>query len=139
MNVLRKQAANLVTLFSGAAAVVAMAIEPGPVAAVLLVAGQVLDALDGWLARRLGTASQFGAALDWAVDAGVALTLLGLSGRMWLLLFLAPVYAWAACGRGRSAPRASGEDVLVHWAVARIRRFSGRSLAVTLVIVEMLA
>lgn len=140
-NMMRRSAANVVTLMSGGAAVLAMMIEPGIAAIALLVLGQVLDFIDGWLARRLGTATAFGAALDWSVDAGVALTLVGVSGQVWMLLVLAPLYAWAARGRGREQVPCTSRRTsarLIHWMIARVRRFSGRSLVVTLVILGML-
>jgi len=140
-NIIRKNAANVVTLASGAAAVVAMMLQPGTAAIGLLLLGQALDFLDGWLARRLGTATPFGAALDWSVDASVALTLIGLSGRVWMLLLLAPTYAWAARWRGRKWPPCASRRPMVrvvHWAAERVRRFSGRSLLVAVTIMEML-
>lgn len=140
-SIMRRSAANVVTLMSGGAAVVAMMIEPGKAAIALLILGQILDFIDGWLARRLGTATAFGAALDWSVDVGVALTLVGVSGQVWMLLVLAPLYAWAARGRGReTAPCTSRQPLTraIHWFVARVRRFSGRSLVVMLVILGML-
>ena len=42
---------------------------PGPVLAAALVAAAALDAADGWIARRSGLASVFGAAFDMETDA----------------------------------------------------------------------
>jgi phosphatidylglycerophosphate synthase len=75
---------------------------PGAVAVVALVA-LVLDGADGWLARREGLVSGFGARLDMEVDSALALILAanawaaGTVGPAVLLLGL-PRYAFAAAG-----------------------------------------
>jgi phosphatidylglycerophosphate synthase len=80
--------ANALTLFraAGAAVFAALAVEPrllaGPHAwwalagAALLL---VLDGVDGWLSRRQGTASSFGARFDMEVDALLILALAALA------------------------------------------------------------
>ena len=62
-----------------------------------------LDALDGWLARRLGVASRFGARFDLEIDALLILILAALAwqtGRVgaWLLAIGAMRYGFAALG-----------------------------------------
>jgi phosphatidylglycerophosphate synthase len=111
---LRLGPANLVTLSrAGFAAVVAAALWlPGglaerPAQAWVLVAlvtfGVALDGVDGWLARRTGLASAFGARFDLEVDAALAalLCLLAvLSGKagLWLIPLGFLRYAWVAAG-----------------------------------------
>ena len=51
----------------------ALATAPGPGEAALLVLVLALDGVDGWLARRHGTSSAFGARLDMEVDAFMVL------------------------------------------------------------------
>jgi phosphatidylglycerophosphate synthase len=110
----RLGAANLVTLLrAGIASVVAGALWlPGglaerPAQAWLLVAfvaiGLALDGVDGWLARRTGLASDFGARFDMEVDSTLAalLCLLAiLSGKagLWLIPLGFLRYAWVAAG-----------------------------------------
>src|SRR5256885_6556405 len=64
--------ANFVTLVR-LALVVLLAVlgarKPGPVEAMLVLAGFTLDRIDRWLARRAGLASAFGARLDIECDA----------------------------------------------------------------------
>jgi phosphatidylglycerophosphate synthase len=109
-------AANLVTLArAGIAAVVAGALAlPGgigewPDLAWLLVAlvsvGLALDGVDGWLARRSGLASAFGARFDMEVDALLAAMLclvVILSGKagLWLIPLGFLRYAWVLAGVG---------------------------------------
>lgn len=101
--------ANAVTLLraTGAAILAAFVPVPGALAdagwwafglgAVLL----CLDGVDGWAARRSGTASPFGARLDMEVDAFLLLALsalvwrLGLAGG-WVLAIGGMRYAWVA-------------------------------------------
>lgn len=75
-------AANLMTLGRGAitAALAGLATAPpqaGPAWAMVALAVTVLalDGVDGWLARRLGTATDFGARFDMEVDALLILVL----------------------------------------------------------------
>ena len=63
-----------------------------------------LDAVDGQVARRTGTASAFGARFDMELDAFLMLVLAALvwrSGRLdaWILLLGAPRYLFVAAGR----------------------------------------
>lgn len=72
-------------------------------AVALAMAGLALDGVDGWLARRSGLASAFGARFDIEVDAALAavLCLLAvLSGKagLWLLPLGFLRYAWVAAG-----------------------------------------
>jgi phosphatidylglycerophosphate synthase len=90
--------ANLVTAVRAvlvAAIAAAGLATPAPrVAATVVVVGTVaalLDLLDGWLARRTGTATAFGARFDMEVDAALILTLSWLLWRFgvtgpWVLL-----------------------------------------------------
>jgi phosphatidylglycerophosphate synthase len=98
---------NAVTLGRLALAAVLLAplaggAAPGAVAVVALVA-LALDGADGWLARREGLVSGFGARLDMEVDSALALILAanawaaGTVGPAVLLLGL-PRYAFAAAG-----------------------------------------
>jgi phosphatidylglycerophosphate synthase len=101
-------AANRVTLtraafVGGVAALVADAlVRPASVAALveLAVVALVLDGVDGWVARRTGTASALGARFDMEVDAFLILVLsvyVGLSVGPWVLAMGAARYvAWAA-------------------------------------------
>jgi phosphatidylglycerophosphate synthase len=111
---LRLGPANLATLLrAGFAALVAGALWlPGgladrPAQAWLLVGlvtvGLALDGVDGWLARRTGLASAFGARFDMEVDAALAglLCLLAiLSGKagFWLIPLGFLRYVWVAAG-----------------------------------------
>ena len=101
-------AANRVTLtraafVGGVAALVADGlVQPASVATLtgLAVVALVLDAVDGWVARRTGTVSALGARFDMEVDAFLILVLsvyVGLSGGPWVLAMGAARYvAWAA-------------------------------------------
>ncbi len=61
----------------------------GPIAAG--VAGLLLDALDGYAARRLGVSSAFGSLYDWAVDVTVCALVLQHLGAAPLCLVLVPL------------------------------------------------
>jgi len=80
-------AANRVTLAraAGVAVLAALATEPGAgVAAFAVTLGAImaaLDGVDGWLARRAGTASPFGARFDMETDAAFVLVLAVLAWR----------------------------------------------------------
>lgn len=109
---IRNNLANMLTLLSGASAIAGvLSLEGGHVAlaVALLVLGQALDILDGHIARRLQVATPFGAALDWSVDVGVAVYILGWTGHWWALLPLSLLHALA---------------------IDRERRFSGRTIVV---------
>lgn len=82
-----------------------LAAQPGLAWAVLAVAtvALALDGVDGWLARRSGLASEFGARFDMEVDALLALILACLalsSGKVgvWVLALGAMRYAYLAAG-----------------------------------------
>jgi len=75
---------------------------------VLLLVG--CDGVDGWAARRFGTASDFGELFDYESDALLLLTvclLLLASGRVggWILLAGALRYGFVLLGRSRQAPQ----------------------------------
>lgn len=106
--------ANFVTLFrAGIAAVLAGALTlPGGLADApqlawplvgMVAFGLALDGVDGWLARRSGLASPFGARFDMEVDAFLAAVLClvalqaGKSG-LWLLPLGFLRYAWVVAG-----------------------------------------
>lgn len=105
---------NLVTLVRAAmvAVLAALLVRPDGVAgdvtlawAVvgLALAGLALDGADGWLARRSGLASAFGARFDMEVDAALAavLCLLAIaSGKagLWLIPLGTLRYVWVAAG-----------------------------------------
>jgi phosphatidylglycerophosphate synthase len=101
-------AANRVTLtraviVGGVAALVAEAlVQPISVATLvgLAVVALLLDAVDGWVARRTGTVSALGARFDMEVDAFLILVLsvhVGRSVGLWVLAIGAARYvAWAA-------------------------------------------
>jgi phosphatidylglycerophosphate synthase len=88
-------------------------IERGLIAGVIL----LLDALDGWVARKTGTASTFGAHFDMETDAFFVLSttvLLWTSGRLgaWILFggLLRPSYVlwlWALPAPHSEEPRSS--------------------------------
>jgi phosphatidylglycerophosphate synthase len=95
----------------GTAVFVALAVEPGLVAGGaawaafgLALALLALDGLDGWLARRQGLVSAFGARFDMEVDALFILALAGLAlglGKAgpWVLAIGLMRYAFVAAGR----------------------------------------
>ncbi|MEE4279050.1 MAG: CDP-alcohol phosphatidyltransferase family protein [Halieaceae bacterium] len=99
---------NLVTLLRLAmvSALLAPLAAPASTVTILTLAltALVLDGVDGWLARRLGHATDFGARFDMEVDAVFGLILAlnawvaGTVGAYVLLLGL-PRYAFAAAGR----------------------------------------
>jgi phosphatidylglycerophosphate synthase len=83
----------------------ALAAAPGLAWSVLAVAALALalDGLDGWLARRSGLTSEFGARFDMEVDSALALILAGLAlangkAGLWVLALGALRYAWVAAG-----------------------------------------
>lgn len=105
---------NLVTLGRAAMVAVLAALLTRPdgladdaglawAAVAFALAGLALDGVDGWLARRSGLASAFGARFDMEVDAALAAVLCGLailSGKagLWLLPLGVLRYAWVAAG-----------------------------------------
>ena len=92
------------TLAVGVAALVADSFEqPAPVALLVTLAAValVLDAVDGWVARRTGTASPLGAHFDGEVDAFLILVLsvyVARSAGAWVLAIGAARYAFLAAG-----------------------------------------
>jgi phosphatidylglycerophosphate synthase len=77
--------------------------RPTPVTTLvaLTVVALVLDAVDGWVARRTGTASTLGARFDMEVDAFLILVLsvyVARSTGVWLLAIGAARYAFGAAG-----------------------------------------
>jgi phosphatidylglycerophosphate synthase len=118
--------ANLVTLtrLLLTSALLAPLAAPAPVESVLAVAIVVLalDGIDGWLARRQGRESAFGARFDMEVDAFLGLVLAfnawasGTIGPVVLLLAL-PRYVFAAAGylqpwMARALPERFGRKVV---------------------------
>ena len=109
--------ANRVTLgrLMVALPLVGLLVEPGPLgpAARWWIVGLgtvalVLDGVDGWIARREGTASAFGARFDMETDAALLLVLSGLAWRRgaagpWVLGIGALRYLFVAAGRVRPA------------------------------------
>ncbi len=100
------------TLAVGVAALVADSFaEPVPVALLVSLASLalVLDAVDGWVARRTGTASALGAHLDGEVDAFLILILsvyVARSAGAWVLAIGVARYAFLAAGHPLSWLRA---------------------------------
>jgi phosphatidylglycerophosphate synthase len=93
------------TLVGAVAALVADAVtRPAPVPTLvsLAVAALVLDAVDGWVARRTRTTSPFGARFDIEVDAFLILVLstyvAGSTGWWWVLAIGLARYAYVAAG-----------------------------------------
>jgi phosphatidylglycerophosphate synthase len=85
-----------------------------PVLVALASVALVLDGIDGWVARRTGTASAFGARFDLEVDALLILVLsvyVAPSAGWWVLLIGAARYLFVAAGwvlpwlRGAAPPR----------------------------------
>lgn len=113
-----------VTIAAGVAALAGAALlttTPGPALALLL-AGQLLDMLDGWLARRLGAVSKIGRELDWSSDVAIVHVLLGWLGAFWAVLPCIVLQAASLrCGR-----RCSGRTLVVAVVVyATLRGFHG--------------
>jgi len=74
-----------------------------PTLVALTVAALVLDAVDGWVARRTGTASMFGARFDGEVDAFLILVLsvyVAAAGDGWVLAIGVARYAFAVASWG---------------------------------------
>jgi phosphatidylglycerophosphate synthase len=101
--------ADLVTLARAVlacaiAALVAEAFVDGPEVAVLVglaVVALVLDAVDGWVARRTRTASRFGGTFDGEVDAFLMLVLsvyVAATVHAWVLVIGLARYVFAAAG-----------------------------------------
>ncbi|MCW2750993.1 MAG: CDP-alcohol phosphatidyltransferase, partial [Aeromicrobium sp.] len=92
--------------------------QPAPVAAVvsLSAVALVLDGVDGWVARRTGTASKLGARFDLEVDAFLILVLSAYVARstgVWVLAIGAARYAFVA-GRWLM-PSLRGTPPARHW------------------------
>lgn len=94
------------TLVGGVAALVADSFVSRPPVAVLVAlatVGLILDAVDGQVARRTGTASSLGARFDMEVDAFLILVLsvhVATSLGAWVLLIGAMRYAFVVAARG---------------------------------------
>jgi phosphatidylglycerophosphate synthase len=92
------------TLVVGVATLTAASFEqPVPVTLLVLIAvvAQVLDAVDGWVARRTGTTGRLGARFDAEVDAFLILILsvyVARSAGAWVLAIGAARYAFLAAG-----------------------------------------
>ena len=86
---------NAITTAGGLSALYGLTVvESSPrLAVLLLVMGQVLDMLDGAVARRLDVCTRFGAQLDWSFDVTVAQAALTPLGLTWLSPVLAYVQA----------------------------------------------
>jgi phosphatidylglycerophosphate synthase len=93
----------------------------------------VLDGVDGWVARRTGTASEFGARFDMEVDAFLLLILSAYVARtagLWVLAIGVMRYAFVAAGwvwpflRRRLPPRYWRKVVAVAQAVALVAALS---------------
>jgi phosphatidylglycerophosphate synthase len=84
--------------------------DPGPVLISLAAAAFALDAVDGQVARRTGSASAAGARLDTETDAALTLVLSGAAAPAvgpWTLLIGLLYYVFAVLGRCRPALRRS--------------------------------
>jgi phosphatidylglycerophosphate synthase len=66
----------------------------------------VFDCLDGHVARKTRTTSEFGALYDWAVDITVAVLLLQRIGAVWLALAVIPLMAAFQSRRAHFSGRA---------------------------------
>nr|WP_240939672.1 CDP-alcohol phosphatidyltransferase family protein [Planosporangium flavigriseum] len=92
------------TLVGGVAALTVDSFgRPAPVATMVVLASValVLDAVDGWVARRTGTVSALGARFDMEVDAFLILVLsihLAPSAGLWVLVIGAMRYAFVVAG-----------------------------------------
>ena len=125
----RLGACNVVTLVRAAltAGLVAALVTPGAAAwgvVAVAVVALALDGVDGWLARREGLVSDFGARFDMEVDALLALVLALLAlaaGKVgpWVLVLGGLRYVYVAAGvvwpwlRGNLPPRAGRKTVCV--------------------------
>lgn len=63
---------NALTLSGLILGAVGIVLLPDPAAAAFLIASLGIDALDGWLARRLRACTEFGAWFDWCTDTALA-------------------------------------------------------------------
>jgi phosphatidylglycerophosphate synthase len=106
-------AANAVTTVRVVLVLLLASIERlGPLSALLVAAVLGLDALDGALARRFGTASPFGAAFDMETDALLVLVAgirLATSGRLPPWIVLPGLYRYAYAAALVVLPHAAGE------------------------------
>lgn len=126
---------HALTLAGGGASIVGaawLAARP-ELGASLLLLGWLCDIADGWLARRLGVASDFGAQLDWAVDTAVVHVMLALFGHLWAVLPLALLQARSLVLEERSQRSAAGIVANVYVC----RRISGRTLLVCAVVLQV--
>lgn len=100
--------ANAVTLGRAWGAGGMLASASAPLALVLV----ALDGLDGWLARRRGNASPFGARFDMETDAALSLILSGLlvtEGRVGIWVLLTGLWRYLYVAAGLVWPRLAGD------------------------------
>ena len=71
------------------------------------VAGLLCDALDGWIARRLGCSSHFGSMYDWTVDVTIASAILQKIGLLYYAPALVLAQTWARQKRWHVSGRAA--------------------------------
>lgn len=112
---------SLVTILGLCLGLAGVVIGTGVVAAVCLISSIAMDCVDGYVARRIGAQSDFGAALDWHVDAAVGLAL------TWRLIPHRPIVACVLTAwlvGAQSATRAG-------WLHSRV---SGRTLTTLLLL-----
>jgi phosphatidylglycerophosphate synthase len=109
-------AANALTLFRlgliAALGPLCSAAAPGPAAALLVLAIFTLDGVDGWLARRRGEASTFGAYFDMECDALLVLVctlVLYQHGRLGAFILLPGVLRYVYLLLVMAAPAPGGE------------------------------
>ena len=108
-NIVTSLRSSLVGAITGLVVASAFAVIPAAVLVALVVPALALDAVDGWVARRTGSASELGARFDMEVDAFLLLVLSAyVAGSMglWVLAIGAMRYLF----------------VMVGWAVPWMRR-----------------
>ena len=112
----RLGAANAVTLLRAGVVLVFGCLgehAATPAGALLVLGAFVLDGVDGWLARRSGTASTFGARLDMECDAWtvlVAALVLYLSGRLGAFILVAGALRYTYVVALALRPSVKGEE-----------------------------
>jgi phosphatidylglycerophosphate synthase len=120
----------------GAAATAPPAHDPRAPLVLLASVALSLDAVDGWVARRTGTASALGAGLDMEVDAALVLVLSVAAALVlgWWVLVIG-LFRYALLGAIRVAPWLRAEVPARYWrkAVAALQ-----GVALTLAVAEVL-